>query len=77
MYFSVLLYIALCYCVVLCITMYCSVFMCIGLYSFVLLFIASGKLAVYDSVAAGGSTNHMAAPQWSNQTYLTLQLMSL
>ena len=53
MYISVLLYIALCYCVVLCITMYCSVFMCIGLYSFVLLFIASGKLAVYDSVAAG------------------------
>ena len=52
MYISVLLYIALCYCVVLCITMYCSVFMCIGLYSFVLLFIASGKLAVYDSVAA-------------------------
>ena len=33
---------------------------------------ASGKLAAYESVAAGGSTNHMAAPQWSNQTYLTL-----
>ena len=33
---------------------------------------ASGKLAAYESVAAGGSTNHMAAPEWSNQTYLTL-----
>ena len=53
MYISVLLYIALCYCVVLCITMYCSVFMCIGLYSFVLLFIESGKLAFDDSVAGG------------------------
>ena len=72
MYFSVLLYIALCYCVVLCITMYCSVFMCIGLYSFVLLFIASGKLAVYDSVAGRGITNDMGAPEWSKQTYLTL-----
>ena len=68
--------------------MYCSVFLCIALYSSVLLFIASGKLAVYDSVAAevlqiiwehrvvqsnvlnsivhesvaaGGSTNDMAA----------------
>ena len=65
------------YSVLLCIALYSFVLLCIGLYSFVLLFIASGKLAVYDSVAAGGSTNHMAAPQWSNQTYLTLQLMSL
>ena len=72
MYFSVLLYIDLCYCVVLCITMYCSVFMCIGLYSFVLLFIESGKLAFYDSVAGRGITNHMGSPEWSNQTYLTL-----
>ena len=77
MYISVLLYIALCYCVVLCITMYCSVFMCIGLYSFVLLFIASGKLAVYDSVAGRGITNHMGAREWSNQTYLTVKFMSL
>ena len=38
---------------------------------------ASGKLAAYESVTARGSTNHKAAPEWSNQTYLTLQLMSL
>ena len=36
---------------------------------------ASGKLAAHESVAAGGSTNDMAVPQWSNQTYLTLQLL--
>merc|ERR1711989_245663 len=51
--------------------MYCSVFLCIVLYSPVLLFIASGKMAVYDSVAGKG-TNHMGAFEWSNQTYLTL-----
>ena len=76
-YCSVLLCIALYYCVLLCITVYYSVLLCIALYSSVLLFIASGKLAAYESVAAGGSTNHMAAPEWSNQTYLALQLMSL
>ena len=38
---------------------------------------ASGKLAAYESVAAAGSTNRMAAPEWSNQKYLTLHLMSL
>ena len=27
---------------------------------------ASGKLAAYESVAAAGSTNCMAAPEWSN-----------
>ena len=32
---------------------------------------------VHESVAAGGSTNDMAAPELSNQTYLNLQLMSL
>merc|ERR1712115_261632 len=57
--------------------MYCSVFLCIALYSFVLLFIASGKLVFYDSVVGRGITNHMGAPERSNQTYLTLQLMSL
>ncbi len=60
------------YSVLLCIVLYSFVLLCIGLYSSVLLFIESGKLAFYDSVAGRGSTNHMAAPQWSNQTYLTL-----
>ena len=27
---------------------------------------ASGKLAAYESVAAAGSTNRMAAAEWSN-----------
>ena len=31
--------------------------------------------AAYESVATGGSTIDMAVPQWSNQTYLTLQLL--
>ena len=52
--------------------MYCSVFLCIGLYSFVLLFIASGKLAVYDSVGGRGIRIRMGAPEWFNQTYKTL-----
>ena len=52
--------------------MYCSVFLCIALYSSVLLFIVSGKLAVYDSVAGRGIRNHMGAPEWFNQTYKTL-----
>ena len=52
--------------------MNCSVFLCIVLYSSVLLFIASGKLVVYDFVAGKGITNHMGASEWSNQTYLTL-----
>ena len=30
------------------------------------------QLAAHESVAAGGSTNDIAAPEWSNQTYLTL-----
>ena len=85
MYCSVLLCIAVYYCVLLCITvywfvllclvcitMYCSVFLFIALSSCVLLFIASGKLAVYDSVAGRGITNDMGAPEWSKQTYLTL-----
>ena len=71
MLFSVIVYWFVLQCLV-CITMYCSVFLCIALYSSVLLFIASGKLAVYDSVAGRGITNHMGAPEWSNQTYLTL-----
>ena len=80
LYYYVLLCITVYWFVLLClvcIIMYCSVFLCIALYSSVLLFIASGKLAVYDSVAGRGITNHMGAPEWSNQTYLTLQLMSL
>ena len=32
---------------------------------------------VHESVAAGSSTNDMAAPELSNQRYLTLQLVSL
>ena len=85
MHYFVLLCIVEYYCVLLCITvywfvllclvcitMYCSVFLCIALYSSVLLFIVSGKLAVYDSVAGRGIRNHMGAPEWSNQTYLTL-----
>ena len=75
LYYCVLLSITVYWFVLLClvcITMYCSVFLCIALYSSVLLFIASGKLAVYDSVAGRGITNHMGAPEWSNQTYLTL-----
>ena len=43
----------------------------------VLLFIVLGKLAANDSVARIGITNHTGAPEWSNQMYLTLQLMSL
>ena len=38
----------------------------------VLLFIVSGKLAANDSVVGIGITNHTGAPEWSNQTYLTL-----
>ena len=55
---SVLLCIGLYYCilfVLMClvrITMYCSVILCIALYSSVLLFIASGKLAVNWSVVS-------------------------
>ena len=71
-YYCVLLCITVYYSVLLCITLYYCVLLCIPLYSSVLLFIASGKLAAYESVAAGGSKNHMAAPEWSNQTYLTL-----
>ena len=44
------------------IIVYYCVLLCIALYSFVLLFIVSGKLGAYESpVAAGGSTNDMAA----------------
>ena len=32
---------------------------------------------VHESVDAGGSTNDMAAPELSNQRYLTQQLMCL
>ena len=46
--------IALYYYVLLCITVYCFVFLRIGVYSSVLLFIAWGKLAVYDCVAGRG-----------------------
>ena len=83
-YCSVLLCLALCYCVLLCITvywfvllclvcitMYCSVYLCNALYWNLVLFIVSGNLAVYDFVAGRGITNHMGAPEWSNQTYLT------
>ena len=38
----------------------------------VLLFIVLGKLAANDSVARIGITNHTGAPEWSNQTYLTV-----
>ena len=75
LYYYVLLCITVYWFVLLClvcITMYCSVFLCIALYSSVLLFIGWGKLAVYDSVAGRGITSHMGAPEWSNQTYLTL-----
>merc|ERR1711895_178155 len=75
LYYCVLLCITVYWFVLLClvcITMYCSVFLCIVLYSSVLLFISSGKLAVYDCVAGKGITNHMGASEWSNQTYLTL-----
>ena len=83
-YGLVLLCSGLYYCVLLCITVYwfvllclvcitnCSVFLYIALYSSVLLFIASGNLAVYVFVAGRGIINHMGAPEWSNQTYLTL-----
>ena len=83
-YGLVLLCSGLYYCVLLCITVYwfvllcllcitnCSVFLYIALYSSVLLFIASGILAVYDSVAGRGVTNDMGASEWCNQTYLTL-----
>ena len=37
--------------------------------------IGNWQLAAHESVAVGGSTNDMAAPEWSNQTYLTLQLL--
>ena len=75
LYYYVLLCITVYWFVLLClvcITMYCSVFLCIALYSFVLLFIESGKLAFYDSVAGRGITNHMGSPEWSNQRYLIL-----
>ena len=87
MYCPVLLCIALYYCILVCITVfsvYYYVLFCISvfvLYCTVLLFIGSGKLAVYDSIAGRGITNHMGAsewsnhmgaPEWSNQTYLTL-----
>ena len=89
-YCWVLLCIAVYYCVLLCITvywfvllclvciaMYCFVILCIALYSSILLFVVLGKLAGYDSVGGRGITNHMGAPEWSNQTYLTLYFMSL
>ena len=71
LYYCVLLNITVYYSVLLCIVLY-SFVLCIGLCSFVLLFIESGKLAFYDSVAGRGITNHMGSPEWSNQTYLTL-----
>ena len=78
MHCSVLLCIGLYYCILVRINVFSVyyyvlfVFLCIVLYSSVLLFIASGKLTVYDCVAGKGITNHMGAPDWSNQTYLTL-----
>ena len=80
LYYCVLLCITVYWFVLLClvcITMYCSVFLFIALSSCVLLFIASGKLGVYDSVAGKGITSHMGARRWSNQTYLTVKFMSL
>ena len=84
-YYCVLLCIALYCSVLLCITvylfvllclvfiaMYCFVFLCIFLYSSILPVILLGILAGYDSVGGRGITNHMGAPEWSNQTYLTL-----
>ena len=56
LYYCVLLSITVYWLVLLClvcIIMYCSVFLFIALSSCVLLFIASGKLAVYGSVAVG------------------------
>ena len=35
------------------------------------------NFAADEFVAGEGSINDMAAPEWSNQMYLTLQLMSL
>ena len=72
LYYCVLLNITVYYSVLLCIVLYSFVLLCIGLYSFVLLFIESGKLAFYDSVAGRGIANHMGAPEWYNQRYLTL-----
>ena len=64
MYYCVLLCITVYWFVLqclVCITIYCSVFLCIGVYSSVLLFIVSGKLAVYESVVGRGIRNHMVA----------------
>ena len=72
LYYCVLLNITVYYSVLLCIVLYSFVLLCIGLCSFVLLFIESGKLAFDDSVAGRGITNHMGAPEWCNQRYLTL-----
>ena len=78
MHCSVLLCIGLYYCILVRINVFIVyyyvllVFLCIVLYSSVLLFIAWGKLGVYDSVAGRGITNHMGALEWSNHTCLTL-----
>ena len=66
---TVYLFVLLC---LVCIAMYCFVILCIALHSSILLFVVLGKLAGYDSVGGRGITNHMGAPEWSNQTYLTL-----